>query len=134
MYLLESKEPEFYPAPETFINYEFNNACHSCLTVPSAPPSSIKIFKINTTTARLEWSEIPPKHRNGIIKEYRIRYKEICLTQTCSWWTIKTTNQSSLEISQLRTNEYYYFQICGVTVKGNGVWSHKLEMSTHFCK
>lgn len=40
------------------------------------PPTNVAAVNSSSTSIRVEWSEIPLIHRHGIVREYRIIYRE----------------------------------------------------------
>ena len=85
-----------------------------------------QIFKLNDTAVRLEWQLISDEQRNGIVKEYLVRYKETCITDQCPTWKFRRTNNLSVDIGLLKINAITEFQVSGVTSIGNGPWTREL--------
>lgn len=92
-------------------------------TAPSMPPTNIMVFKLNNTAVKIEWDKIPPEHRNGIIREYKIIYRESCTVDACGEWKTLRANNLSIEITHLKFDGIYEFMINGATISGDGPWS-----------
>ena len=45
-------------------------------TAPTMPPTTIAAVNTSSTSIRVEWSEILPRYRHGIVRQYRIFYRE----------------------------------------------------------
>ena len=93
----------------------------------------MNIADTSSTTLQITWNPPQKDETNGIIREYKVRYRQVgCVknstnqmngTNLMSWkMIIMTGSSSSTELKNLTKWSCYEVQIRAVTVKG-GVWS-----------
>ena len=103
------------------------------LLAPSSPPTNIRGKKISSTALTISWDQIPVEHRNGIINQYIIQYRESenFATDT-NIWRNSTIDATSLNanITDLNYYTWYDIQVSGVNVAGIGKYSKILVVQT----
>ena len=96
------------------------------LTVPTAPPTNIKVHPFNTTSAFLSWRPPLAKHRNGITREYIVELVKLNTTIMFQY----TTQDPYLLINNLEPDKVYMSRIAAITV-GRGPYSESVITTTH---
>ena len=94
--------------------------CNS--TAPSAPPSSVMVTGITSTTITVQWRPVPCIHQNGAITGYSVRYgvmgSSMNMTQTVDG---ASTFESTIE--NLMSSATYLVEVAAVNSDGTGVYS-----------
>ena len=109
-------------------------------TVPSAPPSSVMVTDVTSTTITVQWGPVPCIHQNGAITGYSVRYGEIGETLT----TINVTGASAMQtISNLVPSTNYSIEVAAGNSAGTGNYSGPvfsetdgigyIHVKTHLC-
>nr|XP_054926797.1 protein sax-3-like isoform X2 [Dermacentor andersoni] len=86
--------------------------------VPTAPPDSVEVHVLNSTTATIFWSPPPPQHRNGKLRGYNVYVNGNGSDRHFNQSTNSTTN--SLTVTNLKTGATYEARVVAVTTVGGG--------------
>ena len=76
--------------------------------VPSAPPTSVSAFALNSTAITVQWGPVDCIHRNGDITGYSVQYGEV---ESEGTHTVNVTGETSTTISGLSTSTNYTYQV-----------------------
>lgn len=95
----------------TFL-YFFNR-----ISAPSAPPSRFGVTALDSQSLLVYWLDVPPEHRNGIIRGYRIAYR----SSSNGTATVITRRAYSEVLTQLQKATEYTIQVWAFTDAGDGV-------------
>ena len=96
------------------------------VTVPSSAPLLKAVTVLNSTSVKVEWQQVPPKDRRGIITKYVIFYEAGIETD-------KTEVPESVQetvVNGLRQSTRYSFRVWAETVKGAGPKSNPKNVTT----
>ena len=95
---------------------------------PSAPPANVKGKNSSSRSIKVQWDEIPKNDKNGIIKGYKITYKDwrsgVEKTQTVG------APYREVELEGLNEFTKYNISLLAFTVKGDGPQSSTITVST----
>ena len=90
-------------------------------TVPSEPPSYVKVCDVGSSTINLEWGQVNCSHRNGIILGYTVQYEVI------GSGNIQYLNVSAIftvgSINELMPFMTYSISVAAINSAGTGVFS-----------
>lgn len=87
-------------------------------------------FNKSSTSLFVEWQEIPPKHRKGILLGYKISYAPKPSYQPLETVTVDST-RSSVTLVNLKKYTWYNIRVAGFTIKGLGPYPPQiLEIRT----
>ncbi|XP_049524974.1 roundabout homolog 1-like [Dermacentor silvarum] len=86
--------------------------------VPTAPPDSVEVHVLNSTTATIFWSPPSPRHRNGRLRGYNVYVNGNPSGLRFNQSTNFTTN--NLTLSNLKTGAIYEARVVAVTTAGEG--------------
>ena len=98
------------------------------LLEPSLPPANVKGNNSSSTSILVEWDEVPENDKNGIIKGYKITYKD--------WRTgvekTQTVDAPTRQVQLTELNEFtkYNISVLAFTVKGDGPLSSAITVTT----
>ncbi|XP_048584451.1 uncharacterized protein LOC5515158 isoform X2 [Nematostella vectensis] len=95
--------------------------------VPSLPPSNIRAHNTSSTSLQIEWDQVPLGHVHGILRGYRIFYRE---TTGSDVYLNFTTDTRKLEIKGLRRWWWYDVRVLAFTNKGDGAVSENVTVRT----
>ena len=89
---------------------------------PSAPPTSVSVSEVTSSSINVQWGPVDCIHRNGDITGYSVQYWEVGSgsTQTMSVSGGSTTEAT---ISGLMSSTAYSIQVAAVTSAGTGPYS-----------
>ena len=89
-------------------------------TVPSAPPTSVRVSEVTSSSITVQWGPVDCIHRNGNITGYSVLYREIE-----SAMENRTINIISLQvtITGLTPSTEYTVSVAAVNSAGTGVYS-----------
>ena len=95
---------------------------------PSAPPANVKGNNSSSTSILVQLDEVPENDKNGIIKGYKITYKDwrtgVEKTQTID----APTRQ--VDLTELNKFTKYNISVLAFTVKGDGPPSSTITVTT----
>lgn len=96
-------------------------------TVPSEPPSNIKLEPTSSTSITIHWEPPSRESSNGQITGYKIRYRKLKENHQ-----IRTTpgNIQHYELDNLSKASEYQIKIAALTVNGTGPFSEWMKAET----
>ena len=97
------------------------------LQVPGAAPTNIAAFPLSSSSLNVTWSEIVAEKRYGIIVSYKLKYKRADGNGILKEAVV---TENSCAIGNLAQSIAYEIAVAGMTIKGVGVFSSKLLVST----
>ena len=95
---------------------------------PSAPPANVTGNNSSSRSILVQWDEVPENDKNGIIKGYKITYKD--------WRTggekTQTVDAPTRQVNLTGLNEFtkYNISVLAFTVKGDGRLSSAITVTT----
>ena len=114
------------------------NSCHPYIhylssqslnyTAPSAPPDSVGISAVTSSSITVQWEMVPCIHRNGDITGYLVQYTRGGSTQTVS--VSGDSSGGMVTISGLSPITMYLVQVAAVNSAGTGDYSDSMMIST----
>ena len=87
---------------------------------PSAPPDSVTVAGMTSSTLTVQWGMVPCIHRNGEITGYSVRYSGGGSTQTVA---VSGADVTETTISGLTPSTEYSVQVAVVNGAGTGEFS-----------
>ena len=111
------------------VTFPSSNTSPNVFTVPSSPPTNIRAFNTSSTSLRVEWGEVPPEHRNGIILSYCVYVKErgTGLKETPDRCV---KNARTTHLTGLKMFTEYKVKVTALTVVGQGTLSNPVIVRT----
>ena len=99
------------------------------LTAPSAPPSSVTVTDVTSSTISVQWESVPCIHQNGDITGYSVQIgvQGDSTTQKLSITGASITNAM---ITDLNASTNYSIQVAAVNSNGTGVYSDTITTQT----
>ena len=99
------------------------------LTAPSAPPSSLTVTGVTSSTISVQWGSVPCIHQNGDITGYSVQYGEVGSgnTQTIN---VNGADVTEATLSSLTPSTTYSVQVAAVNSAGTGVFSNSQSAMT----
>ena len=91
-------------------------------TAPSAPPTSVNVSEVTSSSITVQWGPVDCIHRNGDITGYSVQYGEVGSGST---QTMPVSGGSATEatISGLMSSTNYSVQVAAETSAGPGTYS-----------
>ena len=100
------------------------------VSVPSAPPTSIKGQNTSSTSINVTWDEIPTDDKNGIIIQYHIQHR-IYQGINPNWtYSVINASNSAIELTGLKFYTFYEIKMAGATSVGVGTYSSPIVTRT----
>jgi len=101
----------------------------SCPPAPSAPPTSVSISDVTSSSITVQWGAVDCIHRNGDITGYSVRYG---VQGSGSTQTESVSGGASTEatISGLEAGTIYDIEVAAANMVGTGVYSDPLTVLT----
>ena len=90
-------------------------------TVPSEPPSYVKVRDVESSTIILEWGQVNCSHRNGIILGYTVLY-EVVGSGNIEYLNV-SARPTVGSINELMPFKTYSISVAAVNSAGTGVFS-----------
>ena len=90
---------------------------------PSAPPSSVTVTSVSSSTITVQWRSVPCIHQNGDITGYRVRYRSHRSGSSLQIMTVDRDNTTEATITGLRSSTTYSIEVAVVNSAGTGVYS-----------
>ena len=91
---------------------------------PSAPPDSVTVAGMTSSTLTVQWGMVPCIHRNGEITGYSVRYSGGGSTQTV------TVVEMEVTIQDLMPSTNYFIEVAAVNNAGIGPYSDPIAVDT----
>ena len=95
---------------------------------PSAPPSSVRVTDVTSSTITLQWGMVPCNDQNGPITGYSVRYGVMGSSER----EIEEVagDQRTATISGLAAATVYEYEVAGITTADTGAYSHPMTALT----
>ena len=97
---------------------------------PSAPPSSVSVSEVTSSSMTVQWGPVDCIQRNGDITGYSVQYKKVGSVSTHNR-TVSGSNTSEAIIMNLMPSTMYIVQVAAINDAGDGVYSEPLTVSTN---
>ena len=98
--------------------------------VPSAGPSNVTAGPTSSTGIQVSWGPLPKRHRNGIIKGYRIQYQALKQDAPLLHKTIEGNNTKHANLNDLKPFTLYQLAVAAYTTVGDGIYSPVVSAQT----
>ena len=95
--------------------------------VPSAPPTSVSVSDVTSSTISIEWGTVECIHRNGDITGYSVMYGVV---GSGSVIVLPVVESSQITLSGLVSSTNYSIQVGAVNNAGIGVFSDAITTTT----
>ena len=99
------------------------------LTAPSAPPSSVRLSVVSSTSIYVRWEPVDCRHRNGEIIGYIVRYGEEGGDQSHRFPSGDSSGGMDT-LSRLTKQTVYTVEVAARTSAGTGVFSQPQNIET----
>ena len=107
---------------------------------PSAPPSSVRVTDVTSSTITVQWEMVPCIHQNGPITGYSVRYG-VMGSGSSQTETVSGASVTEVTLSSLLKYTNYSVQVAAVNSADTGVFSEpvlqltndKSKADHHFC-
>ena len=101
-------------------------------TAPSAPPSSVRVYALNSTAISVQWGPVDCVHRNGDITGYTVQYKVVGSAE--GERTVKMASEDFsggiYTISGLSAATEYTVEVAAENSAGTGAYSGPVVSET----
>ena len=94
---------------------------------PSAPPDSVRLSVVSSTSITVQWEMVPCIHRNGDITDYSVQYTRGGVTDSNS---VSGGDATMTTIEGLRPSTTYSITMAAVNDAGTGVYSDPTIIQT----
>ena len=95
--------------------------------VPSAPPTSVSVSDVTSSTISIQWGTVECIHRNGDITGYSVMYSVV---GSGSVIVLPVVESSQITLSGLVSSTNYSIQVAAVNNAGIGVFSDAITTTT----
>ena len=100
------------------------------LTAPSAPPSSVTVTSVTSSTISVQWGSVPCIHQNGDITGYSVQYEVMGSGNTQTEMVSGDSSGGMTTISGLTPSTTYSIELAAVNSAGTGVFSNSQTAMT----
>ncbi|KAJ7356057.1 hypothetical protein OS493_026980 [Desmophyllum pertusum] len=97
------------------------------MIVPGAPPGNVLANNLSSTAIKIHWGPIPFDLQNGLILGYHLI---VMLNSSLEHNLTASTNTGEMVVTNLTKYTTYQVLISGFTVKGSGVQSAPVIVTT----
>ena len=94
---------------------------------PSAPPDSVSVSEVTSSSITVQWEFVPCIHRNGDTTGYSLQYTGGGSTQTMS---VSGGDVTEATITGLTTSTTYFIRMAAVNDVGTGPYSSTVDQMT----
>ena len=95
-----------------------------CFTAPSAPPFSVMVTDVTSTTITVQWGAVEPcADQNGAITGYSVRYGEVGSSERSVEMVSGDSSGGEATVSGLAPATEYEYEVAARTSAGTGVYS-----------
>lgn len=98
--------------------------------VPSSGPSNLTAHALSSTSVSVVWSSVPRRHRNGIIRGYKIQYQALRSDATIQHKTVEDNATRHITLNDLKPFTTYHLAVAAFTGAGDGVYSSVMNVQT----
>ena len=100
------------------------------LTAPSAPPTSVTVTGVISSTISVQWGSVPCIHQNGDITGYSVQYEVMGSGNTQTEMVSGDSSGGMTTISGLAAATMYEYQVAAMTGAGTGQYSTSMTTLT----
>ena len=100
------------------------------LAAPSAPPSSVRVTDVTSSTITVQWEMVPCIHQNGPITGYSVRYG-VMGSGSSQTETVSGASVTEVTLSSLLKYTNYAVQVAAVNSADTGVFSEPVLQLTN---
>ena len=96
---------------------------------PSAPPTSVRVSEVTSSSITVQWGPVDCIHRNGDITGYSVRYrrKTESIPQNIS---VSGGNAIRYTIPNLNSSTKYFIRVAAINNAGNKLFSRPVNNLT----
>ena len=116
-------------AGESISQSLFSHSEPFSLTVPSAPPSSVRLSVVSSTSINVRWGLVDCRHQNGEITGYQVRFGEEEGVQNHRFPSGNSSGGMDT-LSRLTKQTVYTVEVAARTSAGTGVYSQPQNIET----
>ena len=103
----------------------------STFPAPSAPPSSVTVTGVTSSTINVQWGSVPCIHQNGDITGYLVQYEVMGSGNTQIKKMVSGDSSGGMTtISGLAAATMYEYQVAAMTGAGTGQYSTSMTTLT----
>ena len=95
---------------------------------PSAPPTSVSVSEVTSSSITVQWRKVDCIHRNGDITGYSVRYGEVGSAE--GERTVEMVSNRQATISDLTPSTEYTVSVAAINSAGTGVYSYEVIQKT----
>ena len=100
------------------------------LAAPSAPPSSVRVTDVTSSTITVQWEMVPCIHQNGPSTGYSVRYG-VMGSGSSQTETVSGASVTEVTLSSLLKYTNYAVQVAAVNSADTGVFSEPVLQLTN---
>lgn len=98
--------------------------------VPSSGPNNLTAHALSSTAISVDWNTVPKRHRNGIIRGYKIQYQAVRPGALIQHKLIEDNSTKHVTLNDLKSFTPYQLAVAAYTSVGDGVFSAVLHVQT----
>lgn len=98
--------------------------------VPTSGPANLTAKALNSTAISLGWDSVPSRHRNGIIRGYKIQYQVAKQNSSVHYKSVEDDVTRQVILNDLKPFTLYQFEVSAFTSVGDGVASSNVSFQT----
>ena len=98
------------------------------LQVPSAPPTSVRVSEVTSSSITVQWKPVDCIHRNGDLTGYSVQYGEVSSTEPVSG--LQEVANRRATITGLTPSTEYAVSAAAINDNGTGVYSDEVVQKT----
>ena len=95
---------------------------------PSAPPTSVRVSEVTSSSITVQWGKVDCIHRNGDITGYSVQYREVGSAE--GERTLMMVSNRRATISDLTPSTEYTVSVAAVNSAGTGMYSDEIMQQT----
>ena len=96
--------------------------------VPSAPPTSVSVSEVTSSSITVQWGPVDCIHRNGNITGYSVQYGELGSAE--GERTLQMVSNKQATISGLTPSTEYTISVAAINNAGIGIYSIEMVQQT----
>ena len=100
------------------------------LAAPSAPPSSVRVTDVTSSTITVQWGMVPCIHQNGPIIGYSVRYG-VMGSGSSQTVTVSGASVTKVTLSSLLKYTNYSVRVAAVNSADTGVFAEPVLQVTN---
>lgn len=98
--------------------------------VPSSGPTNLTAHALSSTTVSVDWNTIPRRHRNGIIRGYKIQYQSSKANAPLQYKSVEENSTKHVTLTDLKPFTLYHLAVAAFTSVGDGVYGPIISVQT----